>query len=164
MSLTRHCYGHLRWNKVEIVSLFQLCNLWNHYVKCRMLSQHVTFRLNGNYFTCTSLDVVVRPITCLLLILCIMFSMPSLIPLGRVFSYRCLPHIVFSNCVSVFSCLVKLFRLCLSTSTFHSFRMFSYIQLVTNIRKGDHFNPFLYHLSCKLTGICIFSFLELHSM
>ena len=48
--------------------------------------------------------------------------------------------IVLRNCASVLApCLVNLFILCLSTSTFPSCRKFAYIQPVP--KKGDHSNP-----------------------
>ena len=50
------------------------------------------------------------------------------------------PPIVLRNCASVLApCLVKLFRLCLSTSTFPSCWKFAYIQAVP--KKGDRSNP-----------------------
>ena len=50
------------------------------------------------------------------------------------------PPIVLKNCASVLApCLVKLFRLCLSTSTFPSCWKFAHIQPVP--KKGDHSNP-----------------------
>ena len=50
------------------------------------------------------------------------------------------PPIVLRNCASVLApCLVKLFQLCLSTSTFPSCWKFAYIQPVP--KKGDHSNP-----------------------
>ena len=51
-----------------------------------------------------------------------------------------IPPIVLKNCASVLTpCLVKLFRLCLSTSTFPSCWKFAYIQPVP--KKGDRSNP-----------------------
>ncbi|XP_063864361.1 uncharacterized protein LOC135102784 isoform X1 [Scylla paramamosain] len=50
------------------------------------------------------------------------------------------PPIVLLNCASVLApCLVKLFQLCLSTSTFPSCWKFAYIQPVP--KNGDHSNP-----------------------
>ena len=50
------------------------------------------------------------------------------------------PPIVLRNCASVLApCLVKLFQLCLSTSTFPSCWKFAYIQPVP--KKGDRSNP-----------------------
>ena len=50
------------------------------------------------------------------------------------------PPIVLKNCASVLApCLVKLFRLCLSTSTFPSCWKFAHIQPVP--KKGDRSNP-----------------------
>ncbi len=50
------------------------------------------------------------------------------------------PPIVLKNCASVLtSCLVKLFHLCLSTSTFPSCWKYAYIQPVP--KKGDRSNP-----------------------
>ncbi len=50
------------------------------------------------------------------------------------------PPIVLKNCASVLTpCLVKLFRLCLSTSTFHSCWKYAYVQPVP--KKGDRSNP-----------------------
>ena len=61
------------------------------------------------------------------------------------------PPIVLKNCASVLSpCLVKLFRLCLSTSTFPSCWKYAFIQPVP--KKGDRSNPSNYRpialLSC----------------
>ncbi len=61
------------------------------------------------------------------------------------------PPIVLKNCASVLiPCLVKLFRLCLSTSTFPSCWQYAYIQPVP--KKGDRSNPSNYRpialLSC----------------
>ncbi len=61
------------------------------------------------------------------------------------------PPIVLKNCASVLTpCLVKLFRLCLSTSTFPSCWKYAYIQPVP--KKDDRFNPSNYRpialLSC----------------
>ena len=51
-----------------------------------------------------------------------------------------IPPIVLKNCASVLTpCLVKLFRLCLSTSTFPSCWKYAYIQPVP--KKGDRSNP-----------------------
>ena len=50
------------------------------------------------------------------------------------------PPIVLKNCASVLTpCLVKLFRLCLSTSTFPSCWKYAYVQPVP--KKGDRSNP-----------------------
>jgi len=61
------------------------------------------------------------------------------------------PPIVLKNCASALTpCLVKLFRLCLSTSTFPSCWKYAYIQPVP--KKGDRSNPSNYRpialLSC----------------
>ena len=57
------------------------------------------------------------------------------------------PPIVLRNCASVLApCLVKLFQLCLSTSTFPSCWKFAYIQPVP--KKGDGSN------SLKLPSYC----------
>ncbi len=61
------------------------------------------------------------------------------------------PPIILTNCASVLRpCLVQLFRLCLSTSTFPSFWKYAYVQLVP--KKGDRSNPSSYRpialLSC----------------
>ena len=51
-----------------------------------------------------------------------------------------IPPIVLKNCASVLApCLVKLFRLCLSTSTFPSCWKFAHVQPVP--KKGDRSNP-----------------------
>ncbi len=53
------------------------------------------------------------------------------------------PPIVLKNCASVLTpCLVKLFRLCLSTSTFPSCWKYAYVQPVP--KKGDLSNPSSY--------------------
>ncbi len=53
------------------------------------------------------------------------------------------PPIVLKNCASVLTpCLVKLFRLCLSTSTFPSLWKYAYLQPVP--KKGDRSNPSTY--------------------
>ena len=53
--------------------------------------------------------------------------------------------IVLKNCASVLApCLVKLFRLCLSTSTYPSFWKYAYIQSVP--KKGNRSNPSNYWL------------------
>ncbi len=52
----------------------------------------------------------------------------------------CVPPIVLKKCASVLaSCLVKLFHLCFSTSTFPSCWTFAHIQPVP--KKGDRSNP-----------------------
>ncbi len=61
------------------------------------------------------------------------------------------PPVVLKNCASVLTpCLVKLFRLCLSTSTFPSCWEYAYIQPIP--KKGDLSNPSNYRpialLSC----------------
>ncbi len=69
------------------------------------------------------------------------FSLPSLaLILGRLMVLIRVPPIVLRNCASVLApCLVKLFRLCLSTSTFPSCWKFAHIQPVP--KKGDDSNP-----------------------
>ncbi len=62
-----------------------------------------------------------------------------------------IPPVVLKNCASVLTpCLVKLIRLCLSTSTFPSCQKYAYKQPVP--KKGDRSNPSNYHplalLSC----------------
>ncbi len=53
------------------------------------------------------------------------------------------PPIVLKSCACVLTpCLVKLFRLCLSTSTFPSCWKYAYVQLVP--KKGDRSNPSTY--------------------
>ncbi len=53
------------------------------------------------------------------------------------------PPIVLKNCASVLApCLVKVFHICLSTSTFSSCWKFAHIQLVP--KKGDRSNPSTY--------------------
>ncbi len=50
------------------------------------------------------------------------------------------PPIILKNCASVLTpCLVKLFRLCLSTSTFPSYWKYAYAHPVP--KKGDRSNP-----------------------
>ncbi len=50
------------------------------------------------------------------------------------------PPVILKNCAFVLTpCLVKLFRLCLSTSTFPSCWKYAYVQPVP--KKGDHSNP-----------------------
>ncbi len=65
------------------------------------------------------------------------------------------PPIVLKNCASVLTpCLVKLFRLCLSTSTFPSCWKYAYLQSVP--KQGDCSNPSNYRpialLSCLSKG------------
>ncbi len=58
----------------------------------------------------------------------------------KVFGPDGVPPIVLKNCASVLTpCLVKLFRLCLSTSTFPSCWKYAYVQPVP--KKGDRSNP-----------------------
>ncbi len=53
------------------------------------------------------------------------------------------PPIVLKNCASVLTpCLVKLFRLCLSTSAFPSYWRYAYVQPVP--KKGDRCDPSSY--------------------
>ena len=71
-----------------------------------------------------------------------------------------LPPIVLRNCASVLApCLVKLFQLCLSTSTFPSCWKFAYIQPVP--KKGDRSNPSNYRpialISCLSKVLNLFS-------
>ncbi len=64
-----------------------------------------------------------------------------------------LPPIVLKNCASVLTlCLVKIFRLCLLTSTFSSCRKYSYIKPVT--KKGDRSIPSNYHPIALLSFFC----------
>ncbi len=61
------------------------------------------------------------------------------------------PPIILKNCASELTpCLVKLFRLCLSTSTFPSSWKYAYVQPLP--KKGDRSNPSNYRslalLSC----------------
>ena len=59
---------------------------------------------------------------------------------GKAYGPDGVPPIVLRNCASVLApCLVKLFQLCLSTSTFPSCWKFAYIQPVP--KKGDRSNP-----------------------
>ncbi len=63
------------------------------------------------------------------------------------------PTIVLKSCASVLTpCLVKLFRLCLSTSTFPSCWKCAYVQPVP--KKGDRSNP------SKYRPIALFSYLS----
>ncbi len=62
------------------------------------------------------------------------------------------PPIVLENCASMLTpCLVKLFRLWLSTSIFPSWWKYVYIQLVP--KKGDYSNPSNYHPIALLSSL-----------
>ncbi len=67
------------------------------------------------------------------------------------------PPIILKNCGSVLTpCLVKLFRLCLSTSTFPSCWKYTYVQLVP--KKGDRSNPSIYRPIALIS--CLFKAFE----
>ena len=71
------------------------------------------------------------------------FSMPSGLDSRKAYGPDGVPLVVLKNCVSELApCLVKLFRLCLSTSTYPSCWKFAHIQPVPN--KGDRSNPLNY--------------------
>ncbi len=69
----------------------------------------------------------------------VFYALSGLNPL-RAYGPDGVPPIVLNNCASVMTpCLVKLFRLCLSTSTFPSYWKYAYVQHVP--KKGDQSNP-----------------------
>ena len=65
-----------------------------------------------------------------------MFSRPS----GKANGLDGVLPVVLKNCTSELThCLVKLFRLCFSTTTYHSYWNFAYIQPV--LKKDDRSKP-----------------------
>ncbi len=81
----------------------------------------------------------------------VFYALSGLIP-QNAYGPDGVPPIVLKNCASVVTpCLVKLFRLCLSTSTFLSCWKYAHVQPVP--KKGDRSNPSNYRpialLSCS---------------
>ncbi len=102
--------------------------------------------------------LVILPLTilCLLLkLLRVKFSLPF--NPRKAYSPDGVPPIVLKSCASVLTpCLVKLFRLCLSTSTFPSCWKYTYVQPVP--KKGDRFNPSNYRPIALIS--CLFKAFE----
>ncbi len=80
------------------------------------------------------------------------FSAVSELNPRKVFGPNGVPPVFLKNCASVLTCcLVKLFRLCLSTSIFPSCWKYAYRQPVP--KKGDRSNPSNYRLIALLSCI-----------